>query len=124
LYGALDAETCEETVQVLVGIAGVMHDASPVSSHAHAHDAPADALCSLLAYALEALETLALEQRRQRGDEMDADATEDVWCATPPSDHRPLRAQLHSRPGVNDRKVASSRCAFCRSTRRGRRRCV
>lgn len=92
LYGALDAETCEETVQVLVGLAAVMHDASPVSWHADANDAPADALCSLLAYALEALETLALEQRRRRGDVMDADATEDVWCVTPPSDHPPPAA--------------------------------
>jgi hypothetical protein len=95
LYGALDVETCVEMVQVLVSITGVMHDASPVSLHADAHDAPADALCSLLAYALEALETLALEQRRRCGDEMDADAMEDVWCVTPPSDHRPLRPQLH-----------------------------
>lgn len=89
LHGALDAETCEQTVQVLVSIAGVMHDASPMSSHANAHDAPADALCSLLAYALEALETLALEQLRLGGDEMYA-ATEDTWRVSPTSDHSPL----------------------------------
>jgi hypothetical protein len=66
LHSPLDEETCGVLVEVLVALASVMRTATGGAQVAE--EGPDEALHTLLAYTVEALEMLALEQRRRRGD--------------------------------------------------------